>query len=93
MSRYEFDRWEKRRTLGKWWIVLKTTVSFVFVILLLEAALYWFYPGESYQFPVVRMIAMVFAGVGMGFGGWWTKEARYNNTILDNKIHEGLRLK
>jgi hypothetical protein len=93
MSTRECDRWKRQRESGKWYIAMKTAISFGAAMFLLDAILYWAYPASHSEFPFPRVFIWPIAGFLMGLSGWWAKEARYNNTILENKIHDGLRLK
>jgi hypothetical protein len=41
MSTRECDRWKRQRESGKWYIAMKTAISFGAAMFLLDAILYW----------------------------------------------------
>ena len=91
MSDKEVDRWETTRAKGKRrFIFLRAAIfgSMLFFVKIVSDLLW----GDPIELRLYYLWLYPFLGLVAGASTWWLTDARYQNHILDKKIHDRLKL-
>lgn len=91
MSDKELVNWEQQREKGKWFFVLRKAYLFTFETLVGTILILWLWIGWNDSL-VYFLAATPILGFVAAISTWWFDDARYQNHILDKKIHDGLKL-
>ncbi|MDI1240408.1 MAG: hypothetical protein PSX80_00640 [bacterium] len=90
MSSKEMVRWEKIRAKGKWYFMLRTALQFSLAVLFADVVTDWLF-GDPIEIKTFTLYAVPVFGLLSGITLWWIADARYQNHMLDSKIHDGLK--
>ncbi len=92
MSDKDAIRWERVRTRGKMFYILRKAALFTLFMLIALNVSEFLFRGRLLEFSYVHLCVFVVLGFLAGFTEWWSNNARYQTYLLDKKIAKGLAL-
>lgn len=91
MSEKEIARWEKTRSSGKMYFILRTALIFFWVMISVFILSDWF-SGNPIKIEPFFLGLVAVMGLLLGVVSWWFADARYQTYFLDKKIQDGKNL-
>lgn len=89
MTERQVERWLRASRRGKWHFVLVTSLKFAIGVYVLNNLFDLLYGRELDPFGSRNIFMLIFSPV-IGLVGWWDRDSKYKNHLLDLQIEKGL---